>query len=216
MPDARDPGPLTDHGAALPLGGLADAVRWDADGLVVCVCQDAATSEVLMVAWQDREALQRTLATRRATFWSRSRGELWEKGATSGNTLDVEWARLDCDGDTVLLGVTPAGPACHTGARTCFGDDGAALLPHLARLLEARRDADPQSSYAARLLHGPREHTARKVGEEALEVVLAPPASDALVGEVADLIFHALLLLAHDGVDPVAPLRVLQSRRTAG
>ena len=212
MSDARHPGPLSD-GAVLALGGIAEGVRYDADGLVVCVCQDAATGEVLMVAWQDERALDRTLRSRRATFWSRSRGELWEKGATSGNALDVEWARLDCDGDTVLLGVTPVGPACHTGARSCFGDDGAALLPHLARLLTSRRAADPQDSYAARLLHGPREHTARKVGEEALEVVLAEPRSEALVGEVADLVFHALLLLAHDELDPLAPLRVLQDRR---
>ena len=212
MSDARHPGPLSDE-PALALGGIADRVRYDADGLVVCVCQDAATGEVLMVAWQDEQALDRTLRSRRATFWSRSRGELWEKGATSGNVLDVEWARLDCDGDTVLLGVTPAGPTCHTGARSCFGDDGAALLPHLARLLTSRRAADPHDSYAARLLHGPREHTARKVGEEALEVILAEPRSEALVGEVADLVFHALLLLAHDQLDPLAPLRVLQDRR---
>jgi phosphoribosyl-ATP pyrophosphohydrolase/phosphoribosyl-AMP cyclohydrolase len=213
--DARDPGPLT-SGPARTLGGVADAVRYDADGLVPCVCQDAATGEVLMVAWQDEAALSRTLASRRATFWSRSRGELWEKGATSGNVLAVEWARVDCDGDTVLLGVTPSGPACHTGARSCFGDDGASLLPHLARLLTARRAADPQASYASRLLNGPRAHAARKVGEEALEVVLAEPGSDALVGEVADLVFHALLLLAHDDVDPLAPLRVLAERRADG
>ncbi len=200
---------------ALALGGIAEAVRYDADGLVVCVCQDASSGEVLMVAWQDAEALRRTLEHRRATFRSRSRGALWEKGETSGNVLDVEWARLDCDGDTVLLGVTPAGPACHTGARSCFGDDGASLLPHLARLLTARRGVDPQDSYAARLLHGPREHTARKVGEEALEVVLAEPGSEALIEEVADLVFHALLLLAHDEVDPLAPLRVLQARRAS-
>jgi phosphoribosyl-AMP cyclohydrolase len=174
--DARDPGPLT-SGPALTLGGVADAVRYDADGLVPCVCQDAATGEVLMVAWQDEAALTRTLASRRATFWSRSRGELWEKGATSGNVLAVEWARLDCDGDTVLLGVTPARP---------YGRPG------------------------------PRAHAARKVGEEALEVVLAEPGSDALVGEVADLVFHALLLLAHDDVDPLAPLRVLAERRADG
>lgn len=197
---------------ALTLGGIAEDVRYDAAGLVPCVCQDAATGEVLMVAWQSEQALRRTLETRRATFWSRSRQELWEKGATSGNALDVEWARLDCDGDCVLLGVVPAGPACHTGARSCFGDDGATLLPHLARLLAARRDADPAESYAARLLHGPREHTARKVGEEAVEVLLARAGSDELVGEIADLWFHSMLLLAHDGLDPLAPLRVLAER----
>ncbi len=206
MPDAPAPGPLT-------LAGIAGEVRYDGDGLVPCVCQDSHTGEVLMVAWQDAEALRLTLETRRATFWSRSRAELWEKGRTSGSTLDVEWARLDCDGDTVLLGVVPAGPACHTGARSCFGDDGASLLPALARVLVSRRDADPASSYTARLLHGPREHAARKVGEEAVEVLLAAPGSDALVAEVADLLFHAMVLLARDGVDPLAPLAVLASRR---
>ena len=116
MPEAGTPDPLS-------LGGLADAVRYDADGLVPCVCQDVATGSVLMVAWQDAEALRRTLETRRATFWSRSRGEQWEKGATSGNVLDVEWARLDCDGDTVLLVVDQEGAACHTGTHTCFDTD---------------------------------------------------------------------------------------------
>jgi phosphoribosyl-ATP pyrophosphohydrolase/phosphoribosyl-AMP cyclohydrolase len=194
---------------------VATAVRFGADGLVPGVCQDAATGEVLMVAWQDEEALRRTLEARRATFWSRSRGELWEKGATSGHVLDVEWARLDCDGDTVLLGVTPSGPACHTGARSCFGDDGATILAHLAVVLSRGGAADPRTSYTARLLGGPREHAARKVGEEAVEVLLAAPGSEALVGEVADLVFHALVLLARDGVDPLEPLRVLAARRRA-
>jgi phosphoribosyl-ATP pyrophosphohydrolase/phosphoribosyl-AMP cyclohydrolase len=206
---------MPDSGAADPLtlGGLAQAARYDGDGLVACVCQDAATGEVLMVAWQTEEALRRTLATRRATFWSRSRGELWEKGATSGNVLEVEWARLDCDGDTVLLGVVPAGPACHTGARSCFGPDGGGVLAELATTLAARQDADPQASYTARFLHGPREHAARKVGEEAVEVLLAEAGSPELVGEVADLWFHSMLLLARDGLDPLEPLRVLRARR---
>ena len=205
MPEAGTPDPLS-------LGGLSEAVRYDADGLVPCVCQDVATGTVLMVAWQDAEALRRTLETRRATFWSRSRRQQWEKGATSGNVLDVEWARLDCDGDTVLLGVVPRGPACHTGASTCFGEGAGGVLAHLAATIEARRDADPQASYTARFLHGPREHAARKVGEEAVEVLLAPPASPELAGEIADLWFHTLLLLARDGVDPLEPLRVLAAR----
>jgi phosphoribosyl-ATP pyrophosphohydrolase/phosphoribosyl-AMP cyclohydrolase len=206
VPDAGPPDPLT-------LAGLAGDVRYGPDGLVACVCQDAASGEVLMVAWQTAEALERTLTTRRATFWSRSRGELWEKGATSGNVLDVEWARLDCDGDTVLLGVVPRGPACHTGARSCFGADGGGILAELAVTIATRRDADPRSSYTARFLQGPREHAARKVGEEAVEVLLAPPGSPELAGEVADLWFHSMLLLARDGRDPLEPLRVLLERR---
>ena len=97
------------------------ALNYDDDGLVTCVCQDAATGDVLMVAWATREAIERTLETGRATFWSRSRGELWQKGATSGNVLALVELRADCDGDTVLMRVTPSGPACHTGAETCFG-----------------------------------------------------------------------------------------------
>ena len=108
---------------ALTLGGLTAAPRFDAAGLVPAVCQDVASGRVLMVAWMDAAALAETLATRTATFWSRSRGERWQKGATSGNVLDVEWARLDCDGDTVLLTVRQTGPACHTGAHTCFDGD---------------------------------------------------------------------------------------------
>jgi phosphoribosyl-ATP pyrophosphohydrolase/phosphoribosyl-AMP cyclohydrolase len=205
VPERRAADPLT-------LGGIATDVRYDDDGLVPCVCQDAATGQVLMVAWQDAEALERTLATRRATFWSRSRGAQWEKGATSGNVLEVEWARLDCDGDTVLLGVVPRGPACHTGATACFGEGAGGVLTALAATLAERRDADPRESYTARFLHGPREHAARKVGEEAVEVLLAAPGSPELVGEVADLWFHSLLLLARDGVDPLEPLRVLLDR----
>ena len=197
---------------ALTLGGLASAARFDGDGLLPCVCQDAASGRVLMVAWMDADARAQTLATRQATFWSRSRQERWVKGATSGNVLDVVWARLDCDGDTLLLGVEPRGPACHTGATSCFGEDAGGVLSRLAAILPARHEADVQASYTARLLNGPRDAVARKVGEEATEVLLGAAGSDELVGEVADLIFHALLLLAYDGVDVEAPLRVLAAR----
>jgi phosphoribosyl-ATP pyrophosphohydrolase/phosphoribosyl-AMP cyclohydrolase len=197
-------------GLALDLGAL----RFDDAGLVTCVCQDATTGAVLMVAWASREALVRTLETGHATFWSRSRGELWEKGATSGNTLDVVELAADCDGDTVLVLCEPRGPACHTGAETCFGP-GRPFVQRLAHTIEERRDADPASSYVARQLGGPREHAARKVGEEAVEVLLAPAGSEDLTGEVADLWFQSMLLLARDGVDPLAPLRVLAERHRA-
>lgn len=204
----------------MPDAGAADAliaqVRFDGDGLVPCVCQHAATGEVLMVAWANAEALRRTVEDRRATFWSRSRGELWEKGATSGNGLAVEAVRLDCDGDTVLVEVTPAGPACHTGSRSCFGADGGGVLGRLRATIEERRDADPASSYTARLLGSPRGYVARKVGEEAAEVLTEEAGSDALVGEVADLWFHAMLLLARDGRDPLEPLAVLRQRHLGG
>jgi phosphoribosyl-ATP pyrophosphohydrolase/phosphoribosyl-AMP cyclohydrolase len=193
-----------------------DALRFDAAGLVTCVCQDATSGAVLMVAWATREALELTIASGRATFWSRSRGELWEKGATSGNTLDVVELVADCDGDTVLVLCNARGPACHTGAETCFGP-GRALLDRLGQTIRARAGSDPRESFVARQLGGPREHAARKVGEEAVEVLLAPAASDDLVGEVADLWFHSMLLLARDGLDPLAPLAVLAERhRPAG
>jgi phosphoribosyl-ATP pyrophosphohydrolase/phosphoribosyl-AMP cyclohydrolase len=191
---------------------LTAAVRFDPDGLVPCVCQHAATGEVLMVAWANAAALALTVERGVATFWSRSRGELWEKGATSGNRLRVEAIRLDCDADTVLLEVVPDGPACHTGARSCFGDDGGGILGRIRATIEARVGADPADSYTARLLGAPRSHVARKVGEEAAEVLTEEPGSDALVGEVADLWFHSLVLLARDGLDPLAPLAVLLAR----
>jgi phosphoribosyl-AMP cyclohydrolase / phosphoribosyl-ATP pyrophosphohydrolase len=192
------------------------ALRFDDAGLITCVCQDATTGAVLMVAWANREALERTLGSGRATFWSRARGELWEKGATSGNTLDVVELVADCDGDTVLVLCDPRGPACHTGAESCFGP-GRALLDRLGRTIRDRAGADPRESFVARQLGGPREHVARKVGEEAVEVLLAPPASEDLAGEIADLWFHSMVLLARDGLDPLAPLQVLAARhRDAG
>jgi len=186
------------------------------DGLVPAIAQDASTGAVLTLAYMNREAWEATLRTKRATFWSRSRQELWEKGATSGNALTVEAVRPDCDGDTLLLEVTPAGPACHTGTRSCFGDDGGGVLGRLRATIAARADADPAGSYTARLLAGPRAYVARKVGEEAAEVLTEEPASDALVSEVADLWFHSMLLLARDGRDPLAPLAVLHERHAGG
>jgi phosphoribosyl-ATP pyrophosphohydrolase/phosphoribosyl-AMP cyclohydrolase len=190
-------------------------LRYDGDGLVACICQDAATGDVLMLAWANREAVERTLATGRAWFWSRSRGALWEKGATSGNALEIVELRADCDADALLYRVLASGPACHTGSETCWGER-TSFPSALARTIEARRDADPSASYVARLLHGPREHAARKIGEEATEVLLAVPGSDEQVGEVADLVFHAMVLLARDGRDPLDVFAELARRHAAG
>jgi phosphoribosyl-AMP cyclohydrolase / phosphoribosyl-ATP pyrophosphohydrolase len=190
-------------------------LRYDGDGLVACICQDAATGDVLMLAWANREAVERTLATGRAWFWSRSRGELWEKGATSGNALEIVEVRADCDADALLYRVLASGPACHTGSETCWGER-TSFPSALARTIGARRDADPSGSYVARLLHGPREHAARKIGEEATEVLLAVPGSDEQVGEVADLVFHAMVLLARDGRDPLDVFAELARRHAAG
>lgn len=196
-----------------------DSLRFDDRGLLPVVVQDVATGAVLMLAWANREALEATRTTGRATFWSRSRNELWEKGATSGNTLTVVEAAVDCDRDSLLLRVRPAGPACHTGGRTCFEPNPAHLeLGWLAEVIASRRGADPATSYTARLLASGRERIAKKFGEEALEVVMAslssdgrggppwPPSGpegvppDSLAWEAADLLYHLLVLLADAGV----------------
>ncbi|MDX2000121.1 MAG: bifunctional phosphoribosyl-AMP cyclohydrolase/phosphoribosyl-ATP diphosphatase HisIE [Thermoanaerobaculia bacterium] len=186
-----------------------ESLRFDDSGLLPVVVQDVATGAVLMLAWANREALEATRTTGRATFWSRSRGELWEKGATSGNFLTVVEARVDCDRDSLLLRVRPAGPACHTGGRTCFEPNPAFLeLGWLAEVIAGRRDSDPATSYTARLLASGRERIAKKFGEEALEVVMASltttgepgSAKDSLAWEAADLLYHLLVLLADAGV----------------
>lgn len=185
---------------------------FDDAGLIPAICQDAVDGTVLMMAWMDADALAQTLATRRATFWSRSRQERWVKGATSGNVLQVDSIRLDCDADALLLLVTPAGPACHTGTRSCWGDEAGPLLARLARTIEERRGADPETSYVARLLAADREAAAGKVAEEAAEVLEAAPGSDHQAEEAADVLFHLLVLLARDGTDPLRVLDVLAER----
>jgi len=187
--------------------------------LIPCVVQDAFTGDVLMLAWVDDEALQATRQTGEAHFHSRSRDELWHKGATSGNTMDVVTLDLDCDADTLLMRVRPHGPACHTGTETCFGerlsDPRPGVLTELASVISERRASADPASFVAATLAAERERAARKVGEEAVEVLLAEAGSDALVGEVADLWFHSMLLLARDGIDPLAPLEELARRRAA-
>ncbi|MGZ4431804.1 MAG: bifunctional phosphoribosyl-AMP cyclohydrolase/phosphoribosyl-ATP diphosphatase HisIE [Gaiellales bacterium] len=185
--------------------------------LVPCIVQDAASGDVLMLAYVDAEALEATRSSGLAHFHSRSRDELWRKGATSGNTMQVRSLAFDCDRDTILMRVTPAGPACHTGQETCFGprpsDSRLSLLTELAEVIERRGREGGEGSYVASLLSAERERAQRKVGEEAVEVLLAAPGSPELVGEVADLWFHSMLLLARDGIDPLAPLEELRRRR---
>jgi phosphoribosyl-ATP pyrophosphohydrolase/phosphoribosyl-AMP cyclohydrolase len=172
--------------------------------LVPVVVQDASTRAVLMVAWANAEALERSRSTGRMHFWSRSRRELWEKGATSGHRLDLIDMSWDCDHDTVLALVRPTGPACHTGTTSCFRDPPPTLtttLRELDRTLEDRDRRRPEGSYVARLLADPRLR-AQKVGEEASEVVVAALAEDRsrLVAESADLIFHLAVLLRGRGI----------------
>jgi phosphoribosyl-ATP pyrophosphohydrolase/phosphoribosyl-AMP cyclohydrolase len=167
--------------------------------LIPVIVQDADSDRVLMLAYADEEALRRTRETGEAWFWSRSRRELWHKGATSGNTMAVEEIRDDCDGDAVLYRVRPNGPACHTGAESCFA-------PWLWRVVAERAVTRPEGSYVASLLEGGLAAAARKVGEEGVEVALAgvTESNERLVEELADLWFHSYVLLAARGLQPSA------------
>src|SRR3954467_7681107 len=176
-------------------------IRFDDRGLAPCVVQDWTTGEVLTLAYTNAEALARTRETGELHLWSRSRGELWHKGATSGNTQAVKALRLDCDGDALVALVEPAGPACHTGERTCFyrGDMEPApfeVLPALERTLVARQAERPEGSYTVALLDDPR-HIGEKVEEEAEEVARAAreEADDRVDSEAADVLYHLLVLL---------------------
>ena len=171
----------------------------DAD-LIPVVVQDAESGRVLMLAYMNAEARRRTEETGLATFWSRSRQQLWQKGETSGNTLgvlEVEELKEDCDGDTLLLKVRPAGPTCHTGSRSCFA-------PWLWRKVSQRALDRPQGSYVTSLLADGPKAAAQKVGEEGVEVAIAgvSQSDDRLIEEVADLWFHSYVLLAARGLDP--------------
>jgi phosphoribosyl-ATP pyrophosphohydrolase/phosphoribosyl-AMP cyclohydrolase len=198
---------------------MPDGLTFDAAGLLPVVVQDRASGDVLMLAWANAEALERTAATGLAHFWSRSRQALWRKGETSGNSLRVIETRSDCDRDTLLLVVDPEGPACHTGARTCFGETSptaAGMLEELARVVAERAEAPPEESYTARLLAKGLDQVLKKIGEEATEVVLAGRAQsdERLAEETADLIYHLLVALRQRGVPLVKVMDELRRRRT--
>jgi phosphoribosyl-ATP pyrophosphohydrolase/phosphoribosyl-AMP cyclohydrolase len=195
-------------------------ISYDERGLVPCVIQDWRSGEVLTMAYMNELALERTHATGELHLWSRSRGELWRKGETSGNTQAVRALRLDCDGDTLLALVEPAGPACHTGERTCFhrGELDPApyeTLPALERTLDARTRERPAGSYTVELLDDPRR-IGEKVMEEAEEVARAArEESDERVDEeAADVIYHLLVLLHSRGRKLADAERVLDERRS--
>lgn len=199
---------------------LSDRRPATGDGLLPVVVQDADDGAVLMVAWANHEALAATERSREAHFWSRSRNELWRKGATSGNVMEVLELATDCDGDAVLYRVRPRGPACHTGARSCFDTEPAhgtpLTLARLARVIEARRGADPATSYTARLLSGGPRRAGEKVVEEAGEVLAAAIAGsdDEVRSEAADLLYHVLVLLAARGITLEQVEQTLGERRT--
>src|SRR4051812_15498034 len=199
---------------------MDDAIAFDERGLVPCVIQDWRSGEVLTVAYMNREALERTRATGELHLWSRSRNELWHKGATSGNTQAVKALRLDCDGDAVLALVEPAGPACHTGERTCFHRGELEppapheVLPGLERTIADRALASPNGSYTAQLLHDPHLISA-KVQEEAEEVARAAreESDDRVAEEAADVLYHLAVLLRSRGLGLADAERVLLERR---
>ena len=197
-------------------------IRFDAAGLVPVVCQDAVTQAVLMLAYANREAVERTLQTGDAWYYSRSRQELWEKGATSGHRQRMVRVTLDCDGDTLLYQVVQTGPACHTGAYSCFfrskelGDsqEEAFTLEGLYRVILQRQREMPEGSYTSKLFAGGRDRILKKIGEEAGEVIIAGKNDqrEELEWEISDLVFHCLVLMADAGVTPMDILRTLEKR----
>jgi phosphoribosyl-AMP cyclohydrolase / phosphoribosyl-ATP pyrophosphohydrolase len=178
------------------------------DELRAAIVQDSATGRVLMLAWMNEEAERLTRETGEAWFWSRSRGRLWKKGETSGNTLAVEEIRDDCDGDALLVRVQPAGPACHTGSVSCFA-------PALWRTIAERAAERPAGSYTTELLDAGVGACARKVGEEAVEVAVAAldESDERVVEEAADLVYHLYVLLAARGLDVAQVEDVLAARQ---
>jgi phosphoribosyl-ATP pyrophosphohydrolase/phosphoribosyl-AMP cyclohydrolase len=170
--------------------------RFDEQGLVPAIVQDATTGAVLMLAWMNAEAFRLTRETGIVTFWSRSRKAIWKKGETSGNTLALVDLRLDCDGDAILVRANPAGPTCHTGTRTCWGDDvPASIVDQLARTIEARRDSTAEKSYTKSLLDKGMPKILEKIAEESGELAAELPDGDEakVVHETADLIFHVMV-----------------------
>ena len=198
--------------------GIPDGLSFDAAGLIPVVAQDRGSGDVLMVAYANVAALVRTAETGFAHFWSRSRQALWKKGETSGHMLRVVEVRADCDKDALLYVVEPSGPACHTGRRTCFGEDSATaagMLEEVARVVAARAQAAPTDSYTARLLAQGPDQVLKKIGEEATEVVLAAKgqSDERLAEESADLLFHLLVALRQRNVPLSQVMDVLKQRR---
>jgi phosphoribosyl-ATP pyrophosphohydrolase/phosphoribosyl-AMP cyclohydrolase len=201
---------------------MSDAVSFDQNGLVPCVVQDWGTGEVLTLAYMNAEALRMTVETREVHFFSRSRQELWRKGETSGNVLRLRRIRYDCDADALLALVEPAGPACHTGERTCFyrdleGERELApheALPELERTLGERARERPEGSYTVELLDDP-ELIGEKVREEAEEVARAAAgeSDQRLAEEAADVLYHLEVLMLSRGQSLADALEVLNGRR---
>jgi phosphoribosyl-ATP pyrophosphohydrolase/phosphoribosyl-AMP cyclohydrolase len=195
-----------------------EEIKFDERGLIPAIVQDARTREVLTLAYMNAESLKLTQASSETWFWSRSRAELWHKGGTSGNTQRVIEIRRDCDSDALVVLVEPAGPACHTGNRSCFyrdlegaeidqpfreqPDDLGVILDDLFRLIENRKRELPQGSYTTYLFQEGLDKILKKVGEESSETIIAAKNEDkpALISETADLLYHLMVLLVERGV----------------
>jgi phosphoribosyl-ATP pyrophosphohydrolase/phosphoribosyl-AMP cyclohydrolase len=198
---------------------ILEKAKFSADGLIPAVVQDARTREVLTVAYMNQEALRLTLEERETYFWSRSRQALWHKGETSGNSQKVLKVSLDCDNDTVLVEVEPAGPACHTGSYSCFGVEPGleSVLNELYSVIERRKEERPEGSYTTYLFNSGLDKILKKVGEEATETIVAAKNNDGrLSSETADLLYHLLVLLVERGVSLDEISWELKQRRTSG
>jgi phosphoribosyl-ATP pyrophosphohydrolase/phosphoribosyl-AMP cyclohydrolase len=178
-------------------------LKFDANGLIPAIIQDSRSGEVLTLAYMNQESLARTRESGETWLWSRSRNELWHKGATSGNTQRVVAITEDCDSDALVVSVIPNGPACHTGARSCFNGAPLRTLDRLMKVLRDRRENRPEGSYTAKLFSGGRGRIAKKIGEEATEVVIAALSEtrERMVSEIADLVFHVTVLMADEGIE---------------
>jgi phosphoribosyl-ATP pyrophosphohydrolase/phosphoribosyl-AMP cyclohydrolase len=188
------------------------------NGLIPAIIQDAATRQVLMLGFMNKEALKKTLEERRVTFWSRTKSRLWQKGETSGNILELVSVKPDCDGDAVLVYAHPTGPVCHTGVHTCFGeeesDETSSVFGRLENTIRDRRQHRPEGSYTAKLFQEGTGRIAQKVGEEAIETVVAALQQDneALKEESADLLYHLMVLLEERGITMTDVAGVLKKR----
>ena len=186
------------------------------DGLLPAIVQDVRTGQVLMLGYMNEEALSKTLQEGQVTFYSRSKQRLWTKGETSGNTLELASIKADCDQDTLLLRVRPAGPVCHKGTDTCWAEENfpAGFLGQLEQVIQSRKGGDPESSYTARLFARGINKVAQKVGEEVVELVIEAKDEDEtlFLNEAADLMYHYLVLLAAKGYKLEDVLKVLEER----
>lgn len=199
---------------------MIDNLAWEkVNGLIPAIVQDAFDGRVLMQAYMSPEALAKTLESGRVTFWSRSRQQLWTKGETSENYLELVEIRADCDGDCLLVRAQPKGPTCHTGTDTCFDAEGdvmpdLAFLAGLERLISERNASRPEGSYTTQLFESGVKRIAQKVGEEGVETALAAVAgdNDELLNESADLIYHLLVLLSNQNLDLESVVEVLKNR----